>query len=109
MKHIISTLALVSLVLVLIGCSSGAAQTQIHATTTHTLTPNVAPGTVLYQSDWSHGLAPWGNPPGWKIVNGMLQSDLGGNDIITLPYKSAAPNYALEVRFQIVSVPNDGG
>src|SRR5260370_1055540 len=115
MKRIISALALVYLVLTLVGCSSGTAQTQTYPTTSiHTpaskpTQPSIPSGTVLYQSDWSHGLAAWGNPPGWKIVNGMLQSDLGDNDIITLPYKSAAPNYALEVRFQIVSVPNDGG
>jgi hypothetical protein len=39
----------------------------------------------------------------------MLQSDLSSNNNLTVPYLSSVPNYTLEVRFQIVSVPQNGG
>ena len=112
MKYMVRILALLSLVLMLVGCSAGGAQT--HSTTPPAVTltpthPSIPSGTVLYQADWSHGLAAFGNPPGWKVVNGMLQSDLSDSNKLTLPYISTDPNYALEVHFQIVSVPVNGG
>lgn len=111
MKYRGHTFALVALILVLVGCSAGGPQTSatpspVTPTPTH---PSIPGGTVLYQADWSHGLAAFGNPPGWKVVNGMLQSDLSDENKLTLPYISTDPNYALEVSFQIVSVPKDGG
>ncbi len=110
MRYMLRTLSLVALVLTLVGCSSGGAQTRAAPAATPTPThPSIPSGTVLYQADWSHGVAAFGNPPGWKVVNGMLQSDLSDSNTLTLPYISADPNYVIEVRFQIVSVPKDGG
>lgn len=101
------------LLLTLVGCSTSQIQTQKSTTTVSPLrTPTATPlpsGTVLYQSNWSQGLAAWGNPTGWKIVNGMAQSNLSDNNALNVPYLPVVPNYAIEVRFQIVSVPTDGG
>ncbi len=112
MRHIFKLIALISFILALVGCSAGSAQTQIVVTATpatHAPTPSVPSGTVLYQSDWSQGLAAWGNPPGWKIANGIPQSDVSDSNALTVPYISAVSDYALEVHFQIVSVPKNGG
>lgn len=111
-KKLLSTLLLISLSIVLIACTTGSTPPQ--ATHPSTPTPSPTPsgppsGTLLYQSNWSHGLTGWHASPGWKVVGGMLISDLSSNNNLTVPYISAVPNYVLEVRFQIVSVPQDGG
>lgn len=103
-----SILALIFLLLILVGCSSGTPQTPTRAAVAPTPTRSVPVGTVLYQSDWSRGLAAWGNLPGWIVAQGMVQSDIN-DDVLTLPYRSAVPDYALEVRFRVVSVPDYGG
>ncbi|MGH2507214.1 MAG: hypothetical protein ACRDHZ_07375 [Ktedonobacteraceae bacterium] len=109
MKRLFSKVALVTLIWALVGCSAGTVSKSSIPVATHAPTPSIASGTVLYQSDWSQGLAAWGNPPGWKSTNGIIQSDLSDNNALTVPYISAVPNYAIEVLFQIVSVPTDGG
>jgi hypothetical protein len=76
---------------------------------TPTPTPGIPAGTLLFQSDWSKGLNSWGNPTGWTVVQGAVQSDNRSNDTLTIPYTPSSPNYALEVRFQITSVPANGG
>src|SRR5207237_5260792 len=63
---------------------------------------------LLYQSDWTHGLAGWQASSGWKVTQGVLQSNLSNNSL-TLPYMLRVTDYAIEVRFQIVSVPQHGG
>jgi hypothetical protein len=114
-RHI---LVLGYLILLLTACTPRSLQTHSTVSTkalstpTPTATPpqpSVPNGTVLYQSDWSRGLAGWGGSPGWKIVGGMPQSDLSQNNALTLPYQLTIPNYAIEFRFQIVSVPQNGG
>lgn len=115
MKRTIDILFLGCLILLLAACASGGAQTHTNASTvapTPTAIPTqsgIPSGTVLYQSDWSHGLTGWGGSPGWKIVSGMPQSDLSQNNALTLPDKLTISNYAIEFRFQIVSVPQSGG
>jgi hypothetical protein len=66
-------------------------------------------GTLLFHSDWSHGFAGRDGAAGWRIVHGALQSDVRNNNVLKLPYMPVVPNYALEVRFQIASVAQNGG
>lgn len=111
-KKVLSALLIFSLSIALVACTTGSAPPQ--GTRQPTPTPSPTPagppsGTLLYQSNWSHGLAGWHASPGWKLVNGMLLSDLSNNNSLTVPYLSAVPDYVLEVRFQIVSVPQNGG
>ncbi len=111
-KKVLSALLLFSLSIVLIACTTGSAPPQAirQPTPTPSPTPSGPPsGTLLYQSNWSHGLAGWHASPGWRVVGGMLISDLSSNNSLTVPYLSGVPNYTLEVRFQIVSVPQNGG
>lgn len=112
--HVFSILAGAGLLLALGACSAGAGPTQSSRTTATPPTPTptrpaIPSGTTLFQSDWSHGLAQWGGSAGWKIVNGMPQSDLSNNNAFVPPYKLTIPNYAIEFRFQIVRVPHNGG
>jgi len=37
--------------------------------------PTVPAGTVLFQSDWSKGLADWQPSDGWTVRDGMLEMD----------------------------------
>jgi len=67
-------------------------------------------GIVLYQANWSHGLAGWQNVHGLKVVQGQLENDTGGLTTFTLPYTPTVVNYALEIRIQIVRLLHrDGG
>jgi hypothetical protein len=68
------------------------------------------PGTVLYQADWSHGLAGWKSPGGWSVVQGELQADFNDTTSIAAPYKLTVTNYAVEARIQVVRLlhPNGG-
>jgi hypothetical protein len=74
-------------------------------------TPTPIPaGTVLYQADWSQGLAHWTGAQGWKVVHGQLVSDSSGTATFTIPYRPTVSDYAVEVRIQIMrSVPSYGG
>jgi hypothetical protein len=84
------------------------------ATSTPTVTTPVASPTpmgtptVLFQADWSHGLAGWSATPGLSVTNGVLVSDAGLDRAFTIPYRPAGPDYSLEFQLQIVSVPVDG-
>ncbi|HEV7127430.1 MAG TPA: hypothetical protein VGN32_08290 [Ktedonobacterales bacterium] len=80
---------------------SGATRSAATATAT---TP-----TVLYQADWSHGLAGWQATAGWTVVDGALQSDTGDARAVTVPYLPAVPDYQVEISLQIVTVPRTGG
>lgn len=67
-------------------------------------------GTVLYQADWSHGLSQWQASGGWQVSQGQLE--VAGNSLakITIPYRPAVANYAIEVRLEIVSlIQGEGG
>jgi hypothetical protein len=111
-RQIAGVFLAVSLVLLLVACSSGSASPQTSSSSTKQTppTPTTLPsGTLLYQSDWSHGLADWHASPGWKLTHGFLQSDTSSDSSLTSPYMPVVPNYAIEVRFQIVSVPVNGG
>ena len=66
-------------------------------------TPTLLPaGIVLYQADWSHGLSGWPETQGWKVVQGLLESDTSSSPTFTIPYQPQVSNYAIEIRLQIV-------
>ncbi|GCE07638.1 family 16 glycoside hydrolase [Dictyobacter aurantiacus] len=93
------------------GCASTpSASTATPTNTNATPTPTKqAAGVVLYQSDWSRGLKDWHASAGWKIKGNTLQTDLGENRSLQIPYTPTTSNYSVEYRVQIVSVPKDGG
>jgi hypothetical protein len=64
---------------------------------------------VLFQADWSRGLAGWQATPGWSVADGVVVSDTGDNRTLTIPYRPAGPNYTIELQLQITSVPQSGG
>lgn len=87
---------------------------RVSATPTATLPPPASPTAtpepvVLYQADWSHRLAGWQASSGWTVVNGALQSDTGSDHALTIPYRPATTNYAVEFRLEILDVPRYGG
>lgn len=107
---------LVSLIayLLLLAACSGSTSSMPSASPTSRVsptpsTPAILAGTILYQADWSHGFAGWQVTGGWKAMNGYLQSNGSNNISITAPYRPTVPNYAVEVRLQVVSVVQIGG
>jgi hypothetical protein len=117
MKRGFHLLILGGLIFLLTACTLGKASTPTSVSTaspsprapTATPTPSVPSGTILFQSDWSHGLAAWDASPGWKVVNGTAQSNLSENNTLTVPYHLTVQNYAIEYRFRILNVPRNGG
>ena len=111
-RKIPAVFSIVFLILALAACSTGNAAPKVSATPTMPVqpTPTTLPsGTLLFQSDWSHGLDGWQASGGWKVTHGMLQSNSNSGNVITLPYTPPMADYALEVSFQIVSIPTSGG
>lgn len=102
-----------SMILLLTACSSAAAPVGQSIPTAspspHATQPAIAPGTVLYQADWSHGLDDWQATPGWQLHDGYLQSNGANNLVLTSPYHIPVSNYAVEVRIQVESVVHAGG
>lgn len=77
----------------------------VQANATATAIPSVTPvPRLVYQADWSHGLAGWKATPGWTVSGGVLQSDLGSDREITSPFHPTTPNYAVQFRLQLVGV-----
>jgi hypothetical protein len=76
------------------------------ATSTPTPTPP-APGTVLYQADWSQGANGWAGLFGWSWLNGQLLNDgSNGNpsNYIPAPYSPGdhgVNDYAVEAEIQL--------
>jgi Putative zinc-finger len=88
------------------------ATSSVTAAATATSTPaftTVAPGTVLFQSDWSKGLDGWGASDGWTVRDGMLEIDGQDNRTLTIPYKPTVRDYAVIYSVQVVDEPKDGG
>jgi hypothetical protein len=83
--------------------TAGATATSTPAFTT------VAPGTVLFQSDWSKGLDGWGASDGWTVRDGMLEIDGQDDRTLTIPYQPTVRDYAVIYSVQVVDEPKDGG
>lgn len=58
---------------------------------------------LVYQADWSHGLAGWKGTMGWSASGGIVRSDMGANRRLTSPFQPTTPNYAVEFRLQLVT------
>lgn len=101
---------LVGLLLFSLGaCSAGTSPTNVGpqatapATQLPVTTPTLLPaGIVLYQADWSHGLSGWPETQGWRVVQGLLESDASSSSTFTIPYQPQVSNYAIEIRMEIV-------
>lgn len=62
-----------------------------------------APGTVLYQANWSGGADGWAASTPWAVVNGNLLNDGSQQTPILAPYQPVTANYAVEATIQVVS------
>jgi hypothetical protein len=96
------------LLLWLVACSSTlssnkplAARTAI-ATSPPQPTATLRAGTLLYQANWSQGLAGWQRSGNWQVIAGNLQSQASEESSLTIPYQPTVANYAIEVRFRVV-------
>jgi hypothetical protein len=102
----IAALLLLSASTSLASCGGSSSVTTTPTLTTPTLTATPA---VLYQADWSRGLTGWNASAGWTVVDGVLQSDVGSERSVTIPYQPVGPDYIVEFQLQVVSVPVTGG
>jgi hypothetical protein len=102
-----------SIMILLISCSSAEAPAEHSLSSaspsSQATRPAIAPGTVLYQADWSHGLDGWQTAPGWQLHDGFLQTNGAAKLVITAPYHIPVSDYAVEARIQIMSVAPAGG
>jgi hypothetical protein len=78
-------------------------------TTTPASWTTSTPGTVLFHSDWSKGLADWRPSDGWTVRDGMLEIDGADNRTLTIPYQPTVRDYAVIFSVQVVDEPKDGG
>lgn len=97
-------------------CSAGTSSTTVPPQATvpaarhPSPTPTTLPaGTVLYQAEWSHGLAGWQGTHGWKVVQRQLETDSSDPATIIIPYRPPVTDYALEIRIQIVRLLRQNG
>lgn len=104
------------LMCMLAACSSGtgsvpaSSSPQAHTpTVVVTPSPTLAAGTVLFQANWSQGLAGWSGTQGWTIVQGQLEVTSGSSAALAIPYKPVVNNYAIEIRLQVVRLLQDHG
>lgn len=94
----------------LAGCGAHAAHPSAGSTPSApsgTPTATSAPR-ILYQADWSKGLADWRATAGWAVQQGAMQSDTGENRQVTIPFDPPTSNYAVEYTMQVVD-PLEGG
>jgi len=101
---------LVAMLAGLVACGS----TPVVAPTATSTTPPVtwataSPGTVLFQSNWSKGLAGWQASAGWSVRDDLLEMDGQDNRTLTIPYQPTVRDYAVEFQLQVVSEPQDEG
>jgi hypothetical protein len=82
-------------------------------TSTPTPAAKPAPGTVLYEADWSQGPNGWQQAYGWSVLDGMLvndgSDDAYSNNWISAPYHpgdAGIANYAIEAEIQVVQWPD---
>ena len=106
LKRMLYILLFVCLAFLLIACGGGTPPVAKKASPTVTPVP---PGQLLFQADWSHGLAGWQASGAWKVMNGELQSDAGPALSFTIPYQPTTPQYAVEYSVQVINVPKQGG
>lgn len=92
------------------GTSSASSSPPAHTpTVVVTPSPKLAAGTVLFQANWSHGLADWSGTQGWTVVQGQLEVNASSVATLAIPYKPVVSNYAIEIRLQLVRLLQDHG
>jgi hypothetical protein len=82
-------------------CDTSSAK--VAPTAARTATPTVAPR-ILYQADWSHSTDGWTLAPHWKIENGALVNDGGGDTAVTVPYTVTSANYEVDMDVETFAV-----
>ena len=103
------------LLLLLTACSASTPATSVPhpsvAATVQSSPTATAPlaGTVLFQADWSHGVAGWQGTHGFQVVQGQLEANSGSLSTLILPYQPTVTNYALEMRIQVVRLLQQNG
>ena len=97
-------------------CSAGVPSTSVLPAATVPAVVHASPppttlpaGTVLYQADWSHGLAGWQGVQGWKVVHGQLEANSSDPLTLTIPYRPTVTDYAVEIHLQIVRLLQQNG
>ena len=113
----VSLVFLVGFLLFSLGaCSAGTSSTRVPSQATipgvshPSPTPTPLPaGSVLFNSDWSHGLTGWSQMHAWKLVQGQLESDSSDSATFTIPYKPSVGDYAIEIRMEIVRLLSQTG
>ena len=93
--------ALTAVLTLLAACDTSSAK--VAPTAARTATPTNVPR-VLYQADWSHGTDGWTLAPHWKIQNGALVNDGGGDTSLTVPYTVTSANYEVDMDVQTFAV-----
>lgn len=93
--------------------SGGVTQTSIGAVTTASA-PRAAPGTVLYEADWSQGMDGWVGPGDWKLLGGMLLNDGTGDyseffPLIAPVDLAGTADYAVEAEIRVVEEASSFG
>jgi hypothetical protein len=74
-------------------------------------TPSAQDGTVLYEADWSTGLAGWTVDAGWDVFDGMLIFDGSAAAVMEArpPYELGDRfNYAVEAEMQLLDADPPG-
>ncbi len=95
-------------------CAAGTSSTTVPPQSTAPATGHPSPtptplpaGIVLYQADWSHGLAGWQGTQGWKVVQGQLETDSGGSATLIIPYQPPVGDYAAHPASLVSLDPSD--
>lgn len=101
-----AALAIILCIAALASCAP--AQPSVKAPTTTAQASATAAPQLVYQADWSHGLAGWKATPGWSVSGGVLRSDMGSDREITSPFQPTTPSYAVEVRLQVTNALQNG-
>jgi hypothetical protein len=105
---------ILAVVMLALACLTACGTTLAAASTpTPTATPanwtTAAPGAVLFQADWSKGLAGWQASDGWTVRDNALEIDGQDNRSLTIPYQPTVRDFAVIFSVQVVDEPEDGG
>ena len=113
LRRIFCVFSLVCAILLLVSCSTNPSPSQTQSSQSKASataqvqaspTPSVPKGTVLYQANWSHGLAGWQGSKAWTTVGGQLVTNSLTTTSIVVPYRPTVANYAIEARVQIAQM-----
>jgi len=105
-----SLLSILMALALLTGTGCAGAHTGAGTTASAPAPTAIPAGTMLFRSDWTHGVpSDWHLTRGWTLAHSELQSSTADNLSLALPYQPPVPNYAVEFRVLVLSVPAAGG